>query len=76
MIGLILKYIKNSLDPITKKQNKNNLIEKMGRRSDQTFFFSYKTYRSPTGTRKELNITKHQGYANENHDELPPHSFA
>ena len=40
------------------------------------FFFSYKTYRSPTGTRKELNITKHQGYANENHDELPPHSFA
>ena len=34
MIGLILKYIKNSLDPITKKQNKNNLIEKMGRRSD------------------------------------------
>ena len=45
----------------------------MVRRSEQAFFLSRHTD-GQQAHKKMLNITNHQGNANQNHNEIPPHT--
>ena len=53
--------------------NNNNLIEKMGKGPEQTFSPRRRTDGQEVHE-KMLNITNHQGNANQNHNEVPPHT--
>ena len=71
MRGYYEKYIMNSYKSVTKKQP--ILILKMGRIAEQTFFQKRQTD-GQWVYEKRFNITNHQGKANQNHNELSPHT--
>ena len=51
----------------------SNLIKKMGRITEQTFLQRVNAD-GQEAQEKVLNITNHQGNANQNHNELSPHT--
>ena len=65
------KHLKNSNNPVAKKFN--SLIFKMGRGPEQTFFQRKHTDGQQVHE-KMVNITNHQGNANQNHSEPSPHT--
>ena len=78
--GLISKIHKELIQFNTKKQNKtkkqqqkNQPDQKMGRRHEWTFFQRSHVDSQQTHE-KMLSITRHQGKANQNHSEIPPHT--
>ena len=70
--GLIFNIYKQLIQPNIKKTN--NLNQKMDRRIKQTCF-QRGNADGQQAHEKTLNIANHQGNANQDHNELSPHTY-
>ena len=69
--SLISNTHKQLIQPNSKKKKKKSNL-KMGRRPEQTF--SQRNADGQQAHEKMLNITNHQGNANQNHNEISPYT--